>query len=505
MAAKPIVQETIKYLGNIRQRNGFLNAFVRVSPEQAVTAQAIAASQRFETGTSISPLNGSTFAIKDNICTKDMVTSCSSLMLADFIPEYDSAVVAKLRDAGAIIIGKTNMDEFGMGSHSTTGLHGPVKNPNSSKLSVYSAGGSSGGSAAAVAGNLCFGALGSDTGGSVRLPASYCGVVGFKPSYGLLSRQGVIAYANSLDTVGIFARDVRSAQLVFDCLNEYDPVDPSSLDGHSRRKIEDHVTFPKPAANQSRRWNIGVPVDYNVVEISPQVKKAWISTLAILRDLGHNVKPVNMPSTRHAVSSYYIIALAEASSNLAKYDGIQFGPHILAISRPASGISPSLQSVVAAREKGFGKEVRRRILLGSYSLTSEAMENYFIHAQRVRRRIKEEFDGIFSSPNPLGSTQGSSLDPGASVDFLISPVSISSAPNFEEVTKVDALGVDGYINDVFTVPASMAGLPAISVPVHGAGGLPIGLQVTAQYGDEKSLFEVATLIENLLEIDTGST
>ncbi|KAF3196508.1 Trimeric GatFAB AmidoTransferase(AdT) complex subunit [Orbilia oligospora] len=424
MAAKPIVQETIKYLGNIRQRNGFLNAFVRVSPEQAVTAQAIAASQRFETGTSISPLNGSTFAIKDNICTKDMVTSCSSLMLADFIPEYDSAVVAKLRDAGAIIIGKTNMDEFGMGSHSTTGLHGPVKNPNSSKLSVYSAGGSSGGSAAAVAGNLCFGALGSDTGGSVRLPASYCGVVGFKPSYGLLSRQGVIAYANSLDTVGIFARDVRSAQLVFDCLNEYDPVDPSSLDGHSRRKIEDHVTFPKPAANQSRRWNIGVPVDYNVVEISPQVKKAWISTLAILRDLGHNVKPVNMPSTRHA---------------------------------------------------------------------------------RVRRRIKEEFDGIFSSPNPLGSTQGSSLDPGASVDFLISPVSISSAPNFEEVTKVDALGVDGYINDVFTVPASMAGLPAISVPVHGAGGLPIGLQVTAQYGDEKSLFEVATLIENLLEIDTGST
>ncbi|KAF3237995.1 Trimeric GatFAB AmidoTransferase(AdT) complex subunit [Orbilia oligospora] len=302
------------------------------------------------------------------------------------------------------------MDEFGMGSHSTTGLHGPVKNPNSSKLSVYSAGGSSGGSAAAVAGNLCFGALGSDTGGSVRLPASYCGVVGFKPSYGLLSRQGVIAYANSLDTVGIFARDVRSAQLVFD--------------GHSRRKIEDHVTFPKPAANQSRRWNIGVPVDYNVVEISPQVKKAWISTLAILRDLGHNVKPVNMPSTRHA---------------------------------------------------------------------------------RVRRRIKEEFDGIFSSPNPLGSTQGSSLDPGASVDFLISPVSISSAPSFEEVTKVDALGVDGYINDVFTVPASMAGLPAISVPVHGAGGLPIGLQVTAQYGDEKSLFEVATLIENLLEIDTGST
>ncbi|KAK6518496.1 Trimeric GatFAB AmidoTransferase(AdT) complex subunit, variant 2 [Arthrobotrys conoides] len=365
MAAKPVVHEAINYLRNTQQRNGFFNAFVRVSPEREVTSQAMAASQRRETGKSLSPLDGTIFAIKDNICTKDMVTSCSSLMLVDFVPDYDATVVAKLKDAGAIIIGKTNMDEFGMGSHSTTGIHGPVKNPNSSKLSVYSAGGSSGGSAAAVAGNLCSGALGSDTGGSVRLPASYCGVVGFKPSYGLLSRRGLVAYANSLDTIGIFTRDVRYAQLIFDCLNEHDPTDPSSLDGRSRRKIKDHVS------NQSRRWNIGVPVDYNVTEISPPLKKAWISTLAILRDLGHNVKPVNIPSTRHAVSSYYIIALAEASSNLAKYDGVQFGSHTAAISRPVSGISPSLQLVVAARERGFGKEVRRRILLGNYSLTSE--------------------------------------------------------------------------------------------------------------------------------------
>ncbi|KAK6347743.1 Trimeric GatFAB AmidoTransferase(AdT) complex subunit, variant 2 [Orbilia javanica] len=428
-----------------------------------------------------------------------MATSCSSLMLADFSPEYDSTVVSKLRNAGAIVIGKTNMDEFGMGSHSTTGSRGPVRNPYSPYPSVYSAGGSSGGSAAAVAGNMCFGALGSDTGGSIRLPASYCGVIGFKPSYGLLSRQGLVPYANSLDTVGILARDVSSARLVFDCLNEADPADPSSLGGRSRRKIKHHATGPRSAGNQHRPWNIGVPVDYNVTEISPSLKSAWISTLANLRDLGHNIKAVNMPSTRHAVSSYYIIALAEASSNLAKYDGIQFGPHTATASKPTNGISNSLQLVAATRETGFGKEVRRRILLGNYSLTSEAMENYFIHAQRIRRLVKEDFDGIFSSPNPLSSRTGQSLGSKTGVDFLVSPVSTSPAPSLENVAKEDGVGVGGYINDVFTVPASMAGLPAISVPVHGDGDLPIGLQVTAQYGDEEHLFEVATLIESLLE------
>ncbi|RVD85234.1 uncharacterized protein DFL_003560 [Arthrobotrys flagrans] len=452
MAAKPVIHEAINCLRNINQRNGFLNAFVRVPPEQKVTEQALAASQRYDTGTPLSPLDGSTFAIKDNICTKDMVTSCSSLMLADFNPEYDSTVVAKLKNAGAIVIGKTNMDEFGMGSHSTTGFHGSVRNPYSSHLSAYSAGGSSGGSAAAVAGSLCFG-------------------LGYR-------------------------------WLVFDCLNEHDPADPSSLDGCSRRRIKDYVIGSQSATNQSRRWDIGVPVDYNVAEISPPLKTAWVSTLATLRDLGHNIKPVNMPSTRHAVSSYYIIALAEASSNLAKYDGVQFGPHTAATSRSTNDISPSLQLVAAARENGFGKEVRRRILLGNYSLTSEAMENYFIHAQRIRRLIKEEFDSIFCTPNPLNPEPERSLNSGTGVDFLISPVSISSAPNLEEVAKADGAGVDGYINDVFTVPASMAGLPAISVPVHGNGDLPIGLQVTAQYGDEKHLFEVATLIENLLEADT---
>ncbi|KAK6501076.1 Trimeric GatFAB AmidoTransferase(AdT) complex subunit [Arthrobotrys musiformis] len=499
MAAKPIVSEAINCLRNIQQKNNFLNAFVRISAGQEVREQALAASRRHETGTPFSPLDGLTFAIKDNICTKDMITSCSSSMLADFNPEYDSTVVARLKNSGAIILGKTNMDEFGMGSHSTTGFHGSVKNPCSSQLTAYSAGGSSGGSAAAVAGNMCFGALGSDTGGSVRLPASYCGIIGFKPSYGLLSRRGLVAYANSLDTIGILARDVRSAQSVFDCLNEHDPADPSSLGNCSRRKIENQAISGSPAANQSRQWTIGVPLEYNVIEISPQLKEAWISTLAVLRDLGHRIKSVNIPSTRHAVSSYYIIALAEASSNLAKYDGVQFGPNTVAASETTDGISSPLQLVAAARGSGFGEEVRRRILLGSYSLTSEAMENYFIHAQRIRRLIKEDFDKVFSTSNPLSSSPGRNVASETGVEFLISPVSISSAPVLEGVALGNGQGVDSYINDVFTVPASMAGLPAISVPVHGPGDLPIGLQITAQYGNEKQLFEVATLIESLLE------
>ncbi|KAK6357818.1 Trimeric GatFAB AmidoTransferase(AdT) complex subunit [Orbilia blumenaviensis] len=502
MAAKPILPEALNCLRTIYQRNRHLNAFVCISPEQELKERALAASRRHDTGTPLSPLDGTTFAVKDNICTKDMTTSCSSSMLADFKPEYDSTVVTMLKNSGAIIVGKTNMDEFGMGSYSTTGFHGPVKNPYSPNTSDYSAGGSSGGSAAAVAANLCFGALGSDTGGSVRLPASYCGVVGFKPSYGLLSRRGLVAYANSLDTIGIFTRDVRSAQLVFDCLNQHDPADPSSLDDYLRRKIKKQAIASRPAANRNPVWRIGVPIDYNVAEVSNTLKASWVSVLAALRDLGHCIKPIEIPSTRHAVSSYYMIALAEASSNLAKYDGIEFGPSTITASKPDGSIPPSLHSIAVAREKGFGKEVRRRILLGNYSLTSEAMENYFIHAQKVRRLIKEDFDRVFAAPNPLNSSlkQRSSDDDG--IDFLLSPVSISSAPSLSDVVIADGTGVGGYINDVFTVPASMAGLPAISVPVHGNGDLPMGLQITAQYGDEGRLFDIATLVESLSEVGT---
>ncbi|KAF3934385.1 hypothetical protein ABW20_dc0103586 [Dactylellina cionopaga] len=464
------VRVATRQLQTIRRRNDFLNAFVHLKPNRAILEGVKASSCRQDSDKPLSEIDGFTFAIKDNICTKDMPTSCSSQMLADFKPEYDATTIAKLRDCGAVILGKTNMDEFGMGSYSVSSCFGPTKHPLSLESVMYSAGGSSGGSAAAVASGMCSVALGSDTGGSVRLPASYCGLVGFKPSYGLLSRHGLIAYANSLDTIGILARDTKSTRLVFDCIKGYDNIDPTSLD-ISRLNVEDKVAIPRSSGHLSRTWKIGVPMEYNVIEISSSLKEAWVSTLAFLRDLGHKIVPVTLPSTRHAISSYYIIALAEAASNLAKYDGVRFGLH----------------SASSSFLKGF-KE-------------TEAMENYFVRAQKVRRLVKQDFNKVFALPDPLQGapkTEGSSHE---GVDVLISPVSISQAPRLEEVMLPDKLEFSGYINDIFTVPASLAGLPAISIPVNNTGKMPLGLQITAQYGNENTLFDVANLIEGLEEME----
>ncbi|KAF3927562.1 hypothetical protein AA313_de0205199 [Arthrobotrys entomopaga] len=350
---------------------------------------------------------------------------------------------------------------------------------------------------------LIFRALGSDTGGSVRLPASYCGVVGFKPSYGLLSRRGLIAYANSLDTVGIFAKDVQSTRLIFDCLSEYDAADPTSLDTATRRRIE--TRFQSSRSERKRCWKIGVPIDYNVLEISSALKKTWVNTLAALRDLGHVIIPIRLPSTKHAISSYYIIAVAEAASNLAKYDGVRFGfvPEI-SIIHGSREISLLLRRIATARDIGFGKEVRRRILLGNYSLTSRSFQNYFNHAQKVRRMIQKDFDRVFALPNPLRKPFEEYRNSFNHVDVLVSPVSVSTSPSLEFVLSSENLGLDSYINDVFTVPASMAGLPSISIPIRDAQDeMPLGLQVITQHGDEGGLFDVATLIEetrNLVEI-----
>ncbi|KAF3901893.1 hypothetical protein ABW21_db0202945 [Orbilia brochopaga] len=444
-------RDAVRCLHAVRQHNGLLNALVHVRPPAAVLADVDAASTY-----TASKLAGRLFAIKDNLCTSDMPTSCASRMLADFHPDYDATVVAILKARGAVLLGKANMDEFGMG------------------------------------------ALGSDTGGSIRLPASYCGVVGFKPSYGLLSRRGLIAYANSLDTVGIIGSDVPSVRLVYDSLKGHDESDPASVDNPTRHKIEAQAAaFRSSRGGSNRRWRIGVPVDYNVSEISTQLREAWVSALASLRDQGHQIMPVKLPSTRHATCSYYIVALAEASSNLAKYDGIRFGLSPEPFSTGHTKNSTS--KITAAREQGFGKEVQRRILLGNYSLTSEAMENYFTHAQRVRRMVKQDFDRIFAFPNPLNAlsytTQSSQQED--LVDVLISPVSVSSAPTLQDVQSPYRSALDSYINDVFTIPASMAGLPAMSIPARVDNELPIGLQITAQYGDEDSLFDIATLVEEL--------
>ncbi|KAF2852793.1 glutamyl-tRNA amidotransferas-like protein [Plenodomus tracheiphilus IPT5] len=431
-------------------------------------------------------------AIKDNICTKDSKTTASSAILENFTSPYDATVVKLLQDAGAVMMGKTNMDEFGMGSHSANSHFGPVKMQRY-KGEEASAGGSSGGSALAVASGQCWAALGTDTGGSIRLPAAYTGVVGFKPSYGRFSRWGVIAYANSLDTVGIFGRTAKNVAAIYDILDVHDAQDPTSLPPSTRSRLGN--------CNRAPRQRIGIPLDYNIATLHPMVRKAWIRTLKELQSCGHSLHPVRLPSTQHALSSYYVLAPAEASSNLAKYDGVRFGSR-------ADGIDGTPESVLFAktRGQGFGPEVQRRILLGAFSLSAQAIDNYFIQAQKVRRLVQHDFDNVFATRNPLREQSAHLVDDPAKVDVLVCPTAPSLAPSLFEVHDQDP--IQAYMNDVFTVPASLAGLPAISVPIPidsnpentGDSGpesivRSAGIQVIGQFGDDTLVLDVAKLIQ----------
>jgi aspartyl-tRNA(Asn)/glutamyl-tRNA(Gln) amidotransferase subunit A len=488
------------YVAN-QAKYAHLNAFVtRVDPSSLLDlSNAPAAGESAERNS----LHGSPIAVKDNICTKDLRTTAASGILKDFTSPYDATVVKLLQDEGAIVVGKTNMDEFGMGSHSTNSHAGPVK------LQRYegeqaSAGGSSGGSALAVASSQCWSALGTDTGGSVRLPAAYTGVVGFKPSYGLLSRWGVITYANSLDTVGIFARRARGAEEIFDKLNVYDAQDPTSLPPSTRSRLGSSGELPKSL-------RIGIPLDYNIATLQPAVRSAWLRALKALAEKGHTLHPVRLPATKHALSAYYILAPAEASSNLAKYDGVRYGSR-------ADGIDGTPDSVLFAktRGQGFGTEVQRRILLGAFSLSAQAIDNYFIQAQKVRRLVQQDFNNVFARPNPLQNEQKIQEGPEEKVDVLLCPTAPTLAPSLSDVYKQDPL--QAYMNDVFTVPASLAGLPAINLPVHVTdaeraaihGEQDIkesaGIQIIGQYGDDKLVLHAAHRLQLALKtVQTGAT
>ncbi|KAI4929851.1 hypothetical protein J4E85_004472 [Alternaria conjuncta] len=430
-------------------------------------------------------------AIKDNICTKKLKTTASSGILKDFSSPYDATVVKLLQDEGAVVVGKTNMDEFGMGSHSTHSHFGPVKMQRY-KGEDASAGGSSGGSALAVASSQCWAALGTDTGGSVRLPAAYTGVVGFKPSYGLLSRWGVIAYANSLDTVGIFGKNVASVKSIFSKVNIHDAQDPTSVPNTTRAKFR---TGKRPTS-----LKIGIPLDYNIDTLQPAVRKAWIDQLRHLWNAGHTLHPIRLPTTQQALSAYYVLAPAEASSNLAKYDGVRFGSR-------AEGIDGTPESVLFAktRGQGFGPEVQRRILLGAFSLSAQAIDNYFIQAQKIRRLVQQDFNGVFASPNPLLDAEETVAETEG-VDVIICPTAPSTAPSLAEVEDQDP--VHSYMNDVFTVPASLAGLPAITLPTFTpykeksqSSTVPdsffnsVGLQIIGQYGDDELVLYAAEQME----------
>ncbi|RUS32743.1 amidase signature domain-containing protein [Jimgerdemannia flammicorona] len=459
-------------------------------------------------GNQLSSLDGVPVAVKDNFCTTRISSSCGSAILKDFTSPYDATVVHLLRKARAVVMGKTNLDEFGMGSANIYSTFGPVYNPHDlgkgqglgSPSERRVAGGSSGGSAAAVASGMCFAALGSDTGGSVRLPASYCGIVGFKPSYGRCSRWGLIAYANSLDTVGLLARTVRDAEIVYDIISEHDDRDPTSMPIDIRKHVDaitpgfESITGDLEDLTGLR---IGIPQEYFVSELAPAIVQLWRDGIAHLRDRGATIVPVSMPNTRHALSAYYVLASAEASSNLARFDGLRYGHR----SDKGSFKNDTLP-YADTRTEGFGPEVRRRIILGTYVLTAGSYKNYFLQAQKVRRLVQEDFDHVFLFPNPVHH-HPLPTDTSSGVHVLLTPAAISTAPKLQDCfpsadeTSNAKNPVDAYVGDVMTVPASLAGIPAIVVPFGASplDGYPIGLQLMAQYGDERTLLRVAATLE----------
>ncbi|KAL3418890.1 Glutamyl-tRNA(Gln) amidotransferase subunit A, mitochondrial [Phlyctema vagabunda] len=431
-------------------------------------------------------------------------------------------------------VGKTNMDEFGMGSHSLNSFFGPARIPahtvNSKRYTSktfgpeYSVGGSSGGSALAVKTGQSRLALGTDTGGSVRLPAAYVGVVGFKPSYGLVSRFGVVPYANSLDTVGMLGHTVRTVSILFDYVQNHDPQDPTSLLPRLNKRTTTFRELSREAHQLDlKSLTVGVPLEYNIEELHPTVRSAWTAVLQLLQDEGCTVVPVSLPTTKHALSAYYVIAAAEAMSNLAKYDGVRYGNR----GDVDDGAGDVLYS--STRGQGFGDEVRRRILLGSYTLSSGAIDNYFLKAQRVRRLVQKDFDRIFKLTNPLRSpeqfdlsdmedsiTLENKLGP-AQVDFIITPTAPTPPPKIKDLKNQSP--VDTYMNDVFTVPASLAGVPAISIPVDMSdkrrtqtvihspfpeNGKIAGVQIVGQYLDDWRVIHFARRLENLLKHQSSS-
>ncbi|KAK7972951.1 Glutamyl-tRNA(Gln) amidotransferase subunit A- mitochondrial [Apiospora saccharicola] len=470
------------------------------------------------------PTDGARFrlAVKDNIAAQGLPTTCASRILTGHEVPFTATIVTQIEQRlGAELWGKTNMDEFGMGTHSTNTPYGQVSN----QLEGRSAGGSSGGSAVAVGMGHATVALGTDTGGSIRMPAAYTNTVGFKPSYGMLSRWGVVPYANSLDTVGLIAKEVAPIQeIIYAVCMEHDPKDPTSLPATVRERcVSERQYYPSSRGTPPpdfpsqglRGLTFGLPIEYNIEELSPRIKEGWMQVADKIMEQGGRVVPVSLPSTKSALSAYYVIAPAEAASNLSKYDGIRYGKRASPASSPGDN-SDALNGILYAktRGEGFGPEVKRRILLGSYTLSSEAVDNYFKQAQRVRRLVRRDFDRVFRLPNPLlenehgddgnkeqqfdlsdmdeSVTLESKLGP-TQIDFLLCPTAPTTPPKLSDIAKQTPF--DSYMNDVFTVPASLAGLPAISIPMAlpKSEEDPVdfgGVQLIGQFWDDARLLAV---------------
>jgi aspartyl-tRNA(Asn)/glutamyl-tRNA(Gln) amidotransferase subunit A len=453
---------TLEHLRAIEALNPRLNAYLSVGHAQAME-QARAADVALSQGDT-RPLLGIPLAIKDLFCTMGVRTTAGSKMLMPFVPPYESTVTANLLRDGAVFLGKTNMDEFAMGSSNMTSHYGPVENPwkrRQNATAVLVPGGSSGGSAAAVAARLAMGATGTDTGGSIRQPASFCGLVGVKPTYGRCSRWGVVAFASSLDHPGPFARTVRDAAILLGSMAGHDPKDSTSADV----PVPD---FEAACERPVKGLRIGVPKEYRSDGMPAEIEILWRQGVEWLRDAGAEIIDVSLPHTRYGLATYYIIAPAEASSNLARYDGVRFG-----MRKDGEDLRDVYERT---RAEGFGAEVRRRIMIGTYVLSAGYYDAYYLRAQKVRALILRDFTEVFEK-----------------VDALLTPTAPSAA--FGQGEKMDD-PITMYLNDLFTVPADLAGVPAASVPCGlDADGLPLGLQVIARGFDEATMFAVAAALE----------
>ncbi|MBC6444675.1 MAG: Asp-tRNA(Asn)/Glu-tRNA(Gln) amidotransferase subunit GatA [Alphaproteobacteria bacterium GM202ARS2] len=465
LSAYELTQAHIKAIGQHKD----LNAFITTTAEHALK-QAQASDERRKRGESLGVLDGLPLAIKDLFCTSNTRTTAASKILANWTPPYESTVTARLWQNGAVMLGKTNMDEFAMGSASNTGHFGSVINPwvdTSSPNTPLTAGGSSGGSAAAVAARLALGALGSDTGGSIRQPAALCGIVGVKPTYGRCSRYGMIAFSSSLDQAGTFTRSVKDAGLILNAICGFDKNDTTT----SKQNVPD---FTQAIGKNVKGLRVGIPKEYHHDNVQPSILAAWQQAQDMLKDNGAQLVPVSLPHTIYALPAYYIIAPAEASSNLARYDGIRYG-----LRAKANDLDELYHQT---RSQGFGEEVKRRLLIGTYVLSAGYYDAYYLKATKVRAKVKEDFDHVFNK-----------------VDALLTPTTPNTA---FPVHQQDSDPITMYVNDLLTVPASLAGLPSLSLPIcRNERGLPLGVHLIAPSFDETTLLRVAHVLESNIEDD----
>ena len=449
-------------LAKIDQEDGQIGAYVTLCREWAFD-RARTVDKKRKDGQVLPPLAGIPIAIKDNICTRDIRTTCSSRILEDFFPPYHATVVEKILASDMVPIGKTNMDEFAMGSSTETSFFGVTRNPRNLEMIP---GGSSGGSAASVANDEAIVSLGSDTGGSIRQPAAMCGVVGLKPTYGKVSRFGLVAFASSLDQIGPLTGDVEDSALLLDAICGHDAKDSTSVDVPA-----DHAK----ALNGSISKNIiGIPDEYFVGGLETEVETAVREAIKVLEGLGAKLERISLPHTDYAIATYYIIATAEASSNLARYDGVKYGYR----HKEEKGLSLS-EMYGKTRSEGFGAEVKRRIGLGTYTLSAGYYDAYYLKAQRVRTLIRNDFEKVFGK-----------------CDCIIAPTSPTAAFRIGE--KIDN-PLQMYLSDIFTIPANLAGIPAMSIPCGlTKDGLPIGLQIMGKAFDETTILQVAYAYEQTI-------